>query len=86
MQVQRAATMADYLRDLRENPQEAQALFADLLISVTTFFRDTSAFDKLAALVIPRLFDGQRRFRYHPRLGSWLRHWRRSLFDCNAAA
>ena len=57
MQVQRAATMADYLVTLRENPSEAQALFADLLISVTTFFRDTSAFDKLAALVIPRLFD-----------------------------
>ena len=57
MQVQRAATMADYLVILRENPHEAQALFADLLISVTTFFRDTSAFDKLAALVIPRLFE-----------------------------
>src|SRR3984885_12114520 len=57
MQVQRAATMADYLVNLRENPQEAQALFADLLISVTTFFRDTSAFDRLAASVIPRLFD-----------------------------
>jgi two-component system, chemotaxis family, CheB/CheR fusion protein len=57
MQVQRAATMADYLGGLRDNPQEAQALFADLLISVTTFFRDTNAFEKLAALVIPRLFD-----------------------------
>ena len=57
MQVQRAATMADYLAALRENSNEAQALFADLLISVTTFFRDTAAFDKLTALVIPRLFD-----------------------------
>ena len=57
MQVQRAPTMTDYLRVLRENPQEAQALFADLLISVTTFFRDTKAFEKLAALAIPRLFD-----------------------------
>jgi two-component system, chemotaxis family, CheB/CheR fusion protein len=57
MQVQRATTMADYFAALRENPQEAHALFADLLISVTTFFRDTNAFDKLAALVIPRLFD-----------------------------
>ena len=57
MQVQRAATMADYLVILRENPPEVQALFADLLISVTTFFRDTSAFDKLAALVIPRVFN-----------------------------
>jgi two-component system, chemotaxis family, CheB/CheR fusion protein len=59
MQVQRAATMADYLVILRDNPAEAQSLFADLLISVTTFFRDTNAFDKLAALVIPRMFEGK---------------------------
>ena len=59
MQVQRAATMADYLVALRDNPSEAQALFADLLISVTTFFRDTYAFDKIGALVIPRLFEGK---------------------------
>ena len=51
--------MADYLGVLAGKSQEAQALFADLLISVTTFFRDTNAFDKLAALVIPRLFDGK---------------------------
>ncbi len=57
MQVQRAGTMADYLTILRENAAEAQALLADLLISVTMFFRDPSAFDKLAAIVIPRLFD-----------------------------
>ena len=57
MQVQRAATMADYLAILRENAAEAQALFADLLISVTTFFRDSAAFDKLATTVIPILFE-----------------------------
>jgi two-component system CheB/CheR fusion protein len=57
MQVQRTATMAGYLANLRDNAQEAQALFADLLISVTTFFRDPHAFEKLAALAIPRLFD-----------------------------
>ena len=57
MQVQRVSTMAEYLAILRENAQEAQALFADLLISVTTFFRDADAFEKLAALVIPRLFE-----------------------------
>ena len=59
MQVQRAGTMADYLGVLRENPQEAQALFADLLISVTMFFRDTTPFERLGALVIPRLFEGK---------------------------
>ncbi|MBV8795589.1 MAG: PAS domain-containing protein, partial [Hyphomicrobiales bacterium] len=57
MQVQRTTTMAEYLASLRETPQEAQALFADLLISVTTFFRDNSAFEKLAAVVIRRLFE-----------------------------
>ncbi len=59
MQIQRAATIADYLATMREDPTETQALFADLLISVTTFFRDTAAFDKLAALLIPRLFDNK---------------------------
>ena len=56
MQVQRASTMADYLSILRESGAEAQALFADLLISVTTFFRDAAAFDKLAKIAVPVLF------------------------------
>ena len=57
MQVRQTATMDDYLAVLRENPAEVQALFADLLISVTTFFRDAAAFDKLQAVVIPALFE-----------------------------
>ena len=57
MQVARASTMADYVAILRDNAAEAQALFADLLISVTTFFRDAGAFDKLAKTVIPNLFE-----------------------------
>ena len=60
MQVERAATMDEYLTILRENAQEAQALLADLLISVTTFFRDADAFERLAALVIPALFEDRK--------------------------
>ncbi len=56
MQVQRAPTFAAYLSILRETSEEAQALFTDLLISVTTFFRDATAFKALAETVIPRLF------------------------------
>ena len=41
---------------LRDNPEEAQALLSDLLISVTTFFRDSDSFDELHRSVIPRLF------------------------------
>jgi two-component system CheB/CheR fusion protein len=57
IQVQRVATLADYLGALREQTDEAQALLADLLISVTTFFRDPGAFKKVAELVIPAIFD-----------------------------
>ncbi len=59
MQVRRAQTLLEYLSVLRDNAEEAQALFADLLISVTTFFRDSGAFKRLAELVIPRLFEGK---------------------------
>ncbi len=57
MQVARADSLADYLTYLREQPTEAQALFNDLLISVTSFFRDAKAFERLNALVIPEIFE-----------------------------
>jgi two-component system CheB/CheR fusion protein len=58
-QLTRRDSLAGYLTYLRENVEEAQSLFADFLISVTTFFRDPRAFDVLADQVIPRLFDGK---------------------------
>ncbi|PND25955.1 chemotaxis protein CheB [Sinorhizobium sp. M4_45] len=58
-QVARKERLADYFDYLRENAEEAQALFSDFLISVTTFFRDPSAFKSLAENVIPQLFDGK---------------------------
>jgi two-component system, chemotaxis family, CheB/CheR fusion protein len=57
MQVKRAETLDEYLAHLRSEAEEAQALLADLLISVTSFFRDPTAFQQLAREVIPRLFD-----------------------------
>jgi two-component system CheB/CheR fusion protein len=42
---------------MRDNPEEAQALLGDLLISVTTFFRDSEAFELLARDVVPALFQ-----------------------------
>ncbi|AUX78606.1 chemotaxis protein CheB [Sinorhizobium fredii] len=58
-QVTRKETLADYYAYMRENPEEAQALFSDFLISVTTFFRDPAAFQSLAENAIPQLFDGK---------------------------
>jgi two-component system CheB/CheR fusion protein len=58
-QVARKERLADYFAFLRDDPEEARALFADLLISVTSFFRDPDAFEALATKVIPKLFDGK---------------------------
>ncbi|MDQ7997298.1 MAG: CheR family methyltransferase [Luteibacter sp.] len=57
MQVHDMRSMDEYLALLRTDAQEVHALFRDLLISVTSFFRDAAAFDALAASVIPRLFE-----------------------------
>jgi hypothetical protein len=58
-QVNKMENFADYFTFLRENVEEVQAIFADPLISVTTFFRDLKAFDALAGEVVPKLFEGR---------------------------
>src|SRR5215471_8610275 len=45
----------DYLQYARDNTTEVDALFRDLLIGVTNFFRDPDAFKVLEEKVIPRL-------------------------------
>lgn len=47
--------VADYVRYLRENPQELDLLFKELLIGVTGFFRDPAVWDRLRDEVIPEL-------------------------------
>ena len=59
MQVTQSHTIEGYVERLRQEPQEVSALFRDLLINVTNFFRDAEAFDSLAELVVPKLFDGR---------------------------
>jgi two-component system CheB/CheR fusion protein len=48
-----------YVRYLQRNPAEVEALFRDLLIGVTNFFRDPAAFQVLEEQVIPRLFENK---------------------------
>jgi two-component system CheB/CheR fusion protein len=57
--VHRIEQMDGYVRFLQQNPREVEALFLDLLIGVTNFFRDPDAFAVLEAHVIPRLFEGK---------------------------
>jgi chemotaxis methyl-accepting protein methylase len=47
--------IATYVRFLRENPQEVELLFKELLIGVTSFFRDPPAWEQLKDEVIPAL-------------------------------
>jgi two-component system CheB/CheR fusion protein len=56
LQVTRTNDLKEYYDFLRDNPDEAQALLGDLLISVTTFFRDADAFAALSKTVFPALF------------------------------
>jgi two-component system CheB/CheR fusion protein len=49
----------DYVRYLQQNPSEVEALFRDLLIGVTNFFRDPEAFEALQEQVVPHLFAGK---------------------------
>jgi two-component system, chemotaxis family, CheB/CheR fusion protein len=56
MQVTRADDLREYYDVMRDSPDEAQALLGDLLISVTTFFRDSTAFEIVASNIIPDFF------------------------------
>ncbi|WP_328809345.1 chemotaxis protein CheB, partial [Paraburkholderia kirstenboschensis] len=57
MQVIQIEALDAYVERLQRDAQEVGALFRDLLINVTDFFRDAEAFENLANLVIPKLFE-----------------------------
>src|SRR5690349_15819857 len=48
----------DYLDYLEVHPDEYELLFEMLLINVTEFFRDETAWRELQEQVLPRLLDG----------------------------
>ena len=57
MQLAHRTGFDDYLTFLRDTPGEVQALFDDLLISVTAFFRDPTAWEALRKEVIAPLVE-----------------------------
>ena len=68
MAVHQIDAVSEYVRYLQQTPVELEALFRDLLIGVTNFFRDAEAFDVLEQQVIPKLFEGKP-------AGSTIRAW-----------
>lgn len=68
MAITNVNSLNDYVRNLEQNPAEVDALFQDLLIGVTSFFRNPTAFEAFQEKVIPNLFTGK-----HP--DSTIRIW-----------
>ncbi|MDP1785152.1 MAG: chemotaxis protein CheB, partial [Sulfuricurvum sp.] len=59
MVVHKIEMIDQYVKYLQQIPDEIEALFRDLLIGVTKFFRDPEAFMMLKETIIPKLFKGK---------------------------
>ncbi|WP_372896124.1 CheR family methyltransferase [Stieleria sp.] len=59
MHVLKIATAGEYLFHLQKSEEETRALFRELLIGVTAFFRDPEAFNAIATTVLPKIFEGR---------------------------
>jgi two-component system, chemotaxis family, CheB/CheR fusion protein len=57
MQIREVGELADYVELLRSDAAETRQLADDLLIPVTSFFRDPEIWAALRKQVVPRLFD-----------------------------
>jgi two-component system, chemotaxis family, CheB/CheR fusion protein len=53
-------TVTSYIAYLREVPEEVAALYQDLLLKVTQFFRDPEAFEALNTRVLPQALQNRR--------------------------
>jgi two-component system, chemotaxis family, CheB/CheR fusion protein len=68
MVLRRVEDLEKYLALLRSDPSEVHALYEDILINVTEFFRDPDAYEAFARMVFPRIVQqntksGERRIR-----------------------
>ena len=59
MGIHQITQIGDYVRYLRENPQELRILFKELLIGVTGFFRDPTVWNQMTKKALPALFAGR---------------------------
>ena len=69
-----------YVRYLRENPGEVEALFRELLIGVTNFFRDPESFEVLKNSILPEALEQVNEEGTFRALGSWMLYRGGSLF------
>jgi two-component system CheB/CheR fusion protein len=55
MNINRVDELADYVKLLHRNPPEVEALYRDVLINVTGFFRNPDVFESLREVVYPKV-------------------------------
>ena len=60
MAVHRLHKLGQYAQYLKKHPRELETLYEDLLISVTSFFRDPDAFKILKKKVLPKIINSLR--------------------------
>jgi two-component system, chemotaxis family, CheB/CheR fusion protein len=57
MALHKITEMRNYIQYIKETPTEVDALFKDLIIEVTSFFRDPEAFEVLGKKIIPAIVE-----------------------------
>ena len=73
MAIKNFKSMDEYVHYLEQNPDEVEALFHDLLIGVTSFFRNPTAFEALQKKSF-RIFLQASIQISNTDLGAWLLH------------
>lgn len=68
MVLHRLQGLAEYVERLQGDPAEVEALYQDILINVTSFFRDPDAYEVLKARVFPQLTEDKSR---HEPIRAW---------------
>ena len=55
MNINQTSDLADYLKILHRKSEEVEALYRDVLINVTSFFRNPEVFESLRSVVYPKI-------------------------------
>ena len=75
--------LENYLQASAGHPEEIEALYQEILIRVTSFFRDEDVFAALTQDVFPALVQNRNPDVPIRTLGGRVRHRRRDLFHCH---
>jgi two-component system, chemotaxis family, CheB/CheR fusion protein len=69
MYLHRIAKLTNYVQYVVSNPAEIKALYQDMLIHVTSFFRNPRAFEAMKSVVFPAIYKNQPR---EPGIRVWI--------------